>query len=222
MKTNLLCKIFSIIHAVIYLTTSVDDLSDLDEFAAQPWTSDQVSGQIVFEALQQSAGRRAILRDREAFPVFLDTIRSVEPGVNKAIERVTKEIDAQTADRLADTLRRVFGLVLKELADLDNPMRTALGNDPGEGALFVGDGGVDVDAEAPLSSPGDRGAQGATPSIDELVDAARDPIPADSAGAEHAVVHHEVTKGLQGAARHQRPTAQECSAGKHEAWAIAI
>ncbi len=160
-------------------TTIVDDLAELDEFASQPWTSDQVSGQIVFEALQQSAGRRAILRDREAFPVFLDTIRSVEPSVNKAIERVTKEIDAQTADRLADTLRRVFGLVLKELADLDNPMRTALGSEPGVGALFVGDGAIDVfDAGTALSSPGDHRAEG-TPSIDELVDAARDPVRAD-------------------------------------------
>jgi hypothetical protein len=40
--------------------------------------------------------------------------------------------------------------------------------------------------------------------------------------AQHAIVHHEVTKVLQGATRHQRPTTQEGSAGKHEAGAIAI
>jgi hypothetical protein len=117
-------------------TTIVDDLAELDEFAQAPWTSDQVSGQVVFGALQQSAGRRAVLRDREAFPVFVDAAKSVEPVVTRALEKVAQELDAQTADRMADTLRRLFGRVLKELADIDNPMRTPLGDQPGEGGLF--------------------------------------------------------------------------------------
>ena len=87
-----------------------------------------------FEALQQSAGRRAVLRDRDAFPLFVDAVESVAPLVERTIERVRSEIDAEAADRLADTLRRVFGRVLKELADLENPMRTLLGDEPGEGA----------------------------------------------------------------------------------------
>ena len=62
-------------------TTIIDDLAELDEFAAPPWTTDQVSGQMVFEALPQSAGRRAILRDRDAFPVFVEMVRSIEPAV---------------------------------------------------------------------------------------------------------------------------------------------
>jgi hypothetical protein len=37
-------------------TNIIDDLAELDEFSAPPWKSDQVSGQIIFEALQQSAG----------------------------------------------------------------------------------------------------------------------------------------------------------------------
>jgi hypothetical protein len=117
-------------------TTIVDDVAELDEFAQPPWTSDQVSGQVVFEALQQSAGRRAVLRDRDAFPVFVDALRSIEPAVSRALERVTQEVDARTADRVADTLRRLFGRVLKELADLENPMRTPVGDEPGEGGLF--------------------------------------------------------------------------------------
>lgn len=117
-------------------TTIMDDITEIEEFAQEPWTSGQLSGQVVFESLQQSAGRRAVLRDREAFPVFLDAVRAVEPRVAHAMEKVARELDAQTADRLADTLRRVFGRVLKELADLDNPMRTPAGDQPGEGALF--------------------------------------------------------------------------------------
>ena len=105
-----------------------------------PWTTDQVSGQVVFEALQQSAGRRAILRDREAFPVFVEMIRSIEPAVTASVAKVTRDVDEATVDRVTDAVRRIFGRVLKELADLDNPMRTPLGSQPGEGGLFAGEG----------------------------------------------------------------------------------
>ena len=95
-----------------------------------------MSGRAVFEALQQSAGRRAVLRDREAFPAFLDAVRAVEPVVAQAVAKVAREVDEQTAGRVADQLRRIFDRVLKELADLDNPMRSLLGDEPGEGALL--------------------------------------------------------------------------------------
>jgi hypothetical protein len=117
-------------------TTIIDDLAELDEFDHEPWTSGQVSGQIVFEALQQTAGRRAVLRDRDAFPVFRDAVESIEDVVSRTVERVRVEVDTQTADRLSDTVRRIFQRVLKELADLDNPMRTLLGDVPGDEGLL--------------------------------------------------------------------------------------
>ncbi|MGH2706444.1 MAG: ATP-binding protein [Actinomycetota bacterium] len=118
-------------------TTIVDDLCELDEFAGPPWDSDQVAGQVVFEALQQTAGRRAVLRDREAFPLFLDALKGVEPAVLRTLEHVARVVDVETADRLADAVRRIFGRVLKELADLDNPMRTPTGSEEGQGALLA-------------------------------------------------------------------------------------
>jgi hypothetical protein len=117
-------------------TTIVDDIAEIEEFAQPPWDSGQLAGEVVFAALQQTAGRRAVLRDREAFPVFVDAVKAVEAAVQRATEKLAHEVDAQAADRLAETLRRVFGRVLKELADLDNPMRTAVGDEPGEGGLF--------------------------------------------------------------------------------------
>jgi hypothetical protein len=123
-------------------TTIVDDLAELEEFDGLPWTSDQVGGRIVFDALQQSAGRRAILRDREAFPIFVEMVRSVEPAVAATVTKVTRDVDEATVDRMADTVRKVFGRVLKELADLDNPMRTMLGVEQGEGGLFAVDEAV--------------------------------------------------------------------------------
>src|SRR5437870_4011705 len=134
-------------------TTIIDDLSELDEFAGPPWSGDQVSGQVLFEALQQTAGRRAILRDREIFPIFIDAIQAVEPVVARTIERVERQLDADTADRLSDAVRRIFSRVLKELADLENPMRSPLGSAPGEGALLqpsaTGDGGSDGNERSP-------------------------------------------------------------------------
>jgi hypothetical protein len=153
-------------------TSVIDDLTELDEFSGHPWDSDQVAGQIVFEALQQSAGRRSILRDREAFPLFIDAVKAVEPAVAQTVERVAKEVDAQTADRLSDVIRRIFGRVLKELADLDNPMRAPSGSEHGEGAVLEPDlisrptGSSPV---APIETPPDLG---------ELLPPSTDPVSA--------------------------------------------
>jgi hypothetical protein len=149
-------------------TTIVDDLSELDEFASSPWDSNQVSGQVVFESLQQSAGRRAVLRDREAFPLFVDAVKAVEPSVARTVERVAKEVDVQTTDRLSDQIRRIFGRVLKELADLDNPMLASGGAGTGEGGLLDGHG----------SSNGTNGNPVSTrpPGVEDLLPTPTDPI----------------------------------------------
>jgi len=144
-------------------TTIVDNIAEIEEFALPPWDSGQVTGEVVFTALQQTAGRRAVLRDRDAFPVFVDAVKAVEPAVRRATEKLAHEVDAQAADRLAETLRRVFGRVLKELADLDNPMRTPVGDEPGEGGLFEASRG---DSSGP-SENGSR-APTAPPGVPEL------------------------------------------------------
>ena len=137
-------------------TTIMDNLAELDEFTDPPWTTGQVGGQIIFESLLQSAGRRAVLRDRDAFPVFVDAVRSIESAVAKAVAKVAREVDEQTADRMADTLRRVFGRVLRELADLDNPMRTPIGVEPGGGLLNPINGRSTSPNGSTPGGPGDR------------------------------------------------------------------
>jgi len=168
-------------------TTIVDDLTEIEELAHPPWDSNQVAGQIVFEALQQSAGRRAVLRDRDAFPLFIDAVNSVEPAVLRTVERLAREVDEQTVDRMADTVRKIFGRVLKELADIDNPMRSAVGSTPGAGAAFVP---PQEQGKAP-SANGDRDRQ---PSLDELTAAPRDPV--TSSDAETAEPDRHRTSNL--------------------------
>lgn len=169
-------------------TTIIDDLAELEEFDHSPWTSSQVSGQVIFEALQQSAGRRAVLRDRDAFPVFRDAIAAVEPAVSRTVERLRQDVDADTADRISDTVRRIFGRVLKELADLDNPMRTPVGSDDADSganqdsSTLVDHGAGDrpaaaadlVDGPSPSGPDPSTEPSQPTPGIDDL---APDPVP---------------------------------------------
>jgi Sigma-70, region 4/Histidine kinase-, DNA gyrase B-, and HSP90-like ATPase len=156
-------------------TTIIDDLAELDEFDHEPWTTGQVSGQVLFEALQQTAGRRALLRDRDAFPVFRDAVESIEPVVCRALDRVRQEVDERTAERLSEAVRRIFGKVLKELADLDNPMRTPLGSGPGEGGLLQDLRDVDQLAKRKDEGEGDADASPADPTLGELTPPAVDP-----------------------------------------------
>jgi hypothetical protein len=87
-------------------TTIIDDVAAIDELARYPWTSGHVSGHVTFTALAQTAGRRAIVRDREAFPVFLDTIVGCEPAVLRALRRLAR---AEAGDLTARVSRAVLG-----------------------------------------------------------------------------------------------------------------
>jgi hypothetical protein len=166
-------------------TTILDDLSELDPFNNPPWSSDQVSGQVVFDGLQQASGRRGVLYD-SAFGIFVDALHAIEPAVTRALERVNRDIDAQQADRLAETIQRIFKRVLDELSDLDNPMRTPLGTLPGEGAQLD-----PVTPPSPQDSNGDREPAEETPTLNELdrqtQDLAEPPAdrPPDSARPDH-------------------------------------
>ncbi|MFN2569469.1 MAG: ATP-binding protein [Candidatus Dormibacteria bacterium] len=146
-------------------TTIVDDIGEIEDFAGPPWTTDQVTGQVAFSSLQQTSGRRAVLRDRDAFPIFVATVHAAEPAVAAAIERVSREVDEQTAEHLSDMVRRIFQRVLRELDDIDNPMRTLLGSDPepdglasldAESSAVVADEARSrLDDEIPLLTPPD-------------------------------------------------------------------
>ena len=145
-------------------TTVLDDLAELEEFEGDPWSSGQVSGLVAFDGLRQTAGRRAVLRDREGFPVFREAVKSIEPVVARAVAKARQEVDARTADRLAETVRKVFGKVLRELADLDNPMRVLVGRPADDGALPGLDDPGDADRDRARNSAGDA----VPPTLDQL------------------------------------------------------
>ncbi len=152
-------------------TSILDDLSELEEFSGLPWDSDQVSGRVVLESLQQTAGRRAILRDRGAFPLFVQSVKAIEPAVAQTIERIAREVDAETADRLSDVIRRIFGRVLKELEDLDNPMRSVGGTAPGPGE------GPEPRAPDTNGASAPEWNEPTQPDLGQLLPPANDPVP---------------------------------------------
>jgi hypothetical protein len=80
-------------------------------------------------------------------------------------------VDAETADRLSDVIRKIFGRVLKELEDLDNPMRSAGGgNGPGEGPL-------PESVESNGASPSKGSAGESPPDLGQLLPPPTDPVP---------------------------------------------
>ncbi len=156
-------------------TTILDSIGELEEFSGEPWGSGQVSGRVMYPGLRQTAGRRAILRDDDAFPLFVEAVRAVEPALQRAIERVNAEVDRDTADRMSQTLRQVFGAVLKELDDLDNPMRTYVGTELGDGGLLAGSTEASGDG-APASAD-------EPPRLDDLAPPPADPPTPPDAGS---------------------------------------
>ena len=66
----------------------------------------------------------------------------------KTLEQVARDVGEETADRLADAVRKIFSRVLRELSDIDNPMRTAVGSESGNGALLEDAGTVEGPSQA--------------------------------------------------------------------------
>jgi hypothetical protein len=85
-------------------TAVIDDICELEEFAEAPWDLGQVAGWVSFPGLQQTAGRRALLRDREAYPLFVESVRASESAIRDVIERVNAEVlAASCADAIRST-----------------------------------------------------------------------------------------------------------------------
>jgi hypothetical protein len=68
--------------------TVLDDVSVLDELSTGPWASDQVSGRIVFDGLQSTS--RGIVRDRDAFAMFVAAVRAVESQVHAELDNLVR------------------------------------------------------------------------------------------------------------------------------------
>lgn len=132
-------------------TTILDDIADLEEFARPPWTLGQVQGDMTFPALEQTTGRKGVMRDAERFPAFEAAVRAFEAALLVEIRRITREHEERLDRRLYSVLREVFAKVLRELDDLESPARVGVASPEGR-EVPGGPGG-----------PGDRVPGGSAP-----------------------------------------------------------
>ncbi len=117
-------------------TTVVEDLGTLDEFARSPWNTGQVQGEVIYPALVQTTGRKAIVRDTPSFPVLMDAIHGLEERLTAELHRITREHQERTDRETFLRLREIFAQVMRDLRDFENPMRAGLTDpkgDPGPG-----------------------------------------------------------------------------------------
>jgi anti-sigma regulatory factor (Ser/Thr protein kinase) len=120
-------------------TTIVDDLAVLDEFAHGPWNTGQVQGEVIFPGLEQTTGRKGVVRDADRFPWLARALQNLEAAITAELTRLTQEHRERTDRDLFLRLREIFTLVLRELNDLENPLRTSVADPGGE----IGPGGAD-------------------------------------------------------------------------------
>ena len=118
-------------------TTILDSLDELDEFRSSPWNMNQIQGDITFAALEQTTGRKGVVRDEARFPAFVEAVRAIESNLVAELHQLTEEHQEKIDRHLYATLREVFAKVLKELEDLEMPLRTGVEDPegkPGPGA----------------------------------------------------------------------------------------
>jgi hypothetical protein len=144
-------------------TTIVDDLATLDEFARRPWSTGQVQGEVIFPALEQTTGRKGIVRDAGRFPLLVQALQELEAPLLADLQRLTQEYRERVDRELFLRLRAIFTHVLRELDDLENPLRTRVADAGGE----VGPGGAGQDRIPGGRRPG-GGRNGTTTSAPEI------------------------------------------------------
>ena len=112
--------------------TIYDDICELDEFSCQPWNSDQVEGEIRFSQLRPSTTRRGVVRDSRKFPAFAQAVKTIEPQLAKEVAQVTKEHEEKISRQVLTHLRLIFSKILRELKDVESPVRVPFRTAQGE------------------------------------------------------------------------------------------
>jgi len=117
----------------------IDDITTLDEFSCEPWNLGKLNGEIDCDFLKTTTTRSGIIRKHKTFPVWLDTIKSIEKILTDEIQRLCEEHQKIIDQRMYDALRKAFNKALAELPDfvkLSMPISSSEGDKdfPGKGA----------------------------------------------------------------------------------------
>jgi 1,2-phenylacetyl-CoA epoxidase PaaB subunit len=91
------------------------NITDLPEFACEPWTLGKVQGEITADFLKPDTTRVGFIRDRKHFPAWVNAIKSIEKQLAAEIERLSKSYNAAQNRKLYKKLKLAFQKAIDEL-----------------------------------------------------------------------------------------------------------
>ena len=95
--------------------TKVLNITDLPEFACEPWTLGKVQGEITADFLKPDTTRVGLIRDRKHFPAWVNAVKSIEKQLATEIERSSKSYNAVQDRKLYKELKLAFQKAIDEL-----------------------------------------------------------------------------------------------------------
>jgi len=91
------------------------NITDLPEFACEPWTLGKVQGEITADFLKPDTTRVGLIRDRKHFPAWVNAVKSIEKQLAAEIERSSKSYNAVQNRKLYKKLKLAFQKAIDEL-----------------------------------------------------------------------------------------------------------
>lgn len=111
----------------------LEDLASIETFRNDVWASGQIEGTITDAYLEPTTGRTGVFQDRKHYPPFVHAVRTYEPDVRAALERLKDEVAQRLSGKLNEALRRVYQRVLEELRpEMTLPVKAAVADAKGE------------------------------------------------------------------------------------------
>jgi hypothetical protein len=91
------------------------NITDIPEFACEPWTLGKVQGEITADFLKPDTTRVGLIRDRKHFPAWVNAVKSIEKQLTAEIERSSKSYNAVQNRKLYKKLKLAFQKAIAEL-----------------------------------------------------------------------------------------------------------
>jgi hypothetical protein len=114
-------------------------ISELDEFAGDPWASGNVTGEITNDFNKPTTGRSGFMHHSKKWPVWVQAIRGIEPQLQAEVDRLTREASEEADRQMHKRIREAFLRALAELptfggitAPVADPAGDEECGDPGE------------------------------------------------------------------------------------------
>jgi len=91
------------------------NITDLPEFAYEPWTLGKVQGEITADFLKPDTTRVGFIRDRKHFSAWVNAVKSIEKQLSAEIERSSRSYNVVQNRKLYKKLKLAFQKAIDEL-----------------------------------------------------------------------------------------------------------